>query len=234
MKGQRLRNYWYNVYKTGLELYGIAVKELKKPTKKSLEKVRNILKKAKKQYEQEYNEKAPTIREAYNIVTKRKQEQADYRDTPRDIETNRTETATNMSDHSADVIQTYLDMIDAIYEDTKNYIDTHIQEGETHESGRLAALANQPQNRIDLYNTYTRLKEKVYRMQSIYGVDALAEAIEESPHLDYAIAITVAPPSGVKVEFEMTIEWLDALADKLDTRARELAEQAEEQYYKGE
>ena len=57
MKGQRLRDYWYNIYRQGLKQFGIILKELKKPTKRSLEKARKLTKQARKEYEKEHKEK---------------------------------------------------------------------------------------------------------------------------------------------------------------------------------
>ena len=207
MKGQRLRNYWYNIYKTGLELYGITLNELKKPSKKSLEKARMFLKRAKKEWEQTHEEKAPSIREAYNRVIRIKQDQADYRDTPRDTETNRTETATDMYDASIDTIMEFFNKMEAIYTRSIDEIN-RTRTGTTHDDGFQGSIMDYKISDIDsahtvmveLFNQFLSLSEP--------EIDTIAQKLKDSNEFDYEWAAVFVYPSDVVVNFIISAENL--------------------------
>lgn len=207
MKGQRLRNYWYDVYKTGLELFGVDLKPLKKPTKKSLEKARKLLKRAKKEWEQEHEEKAPTIREAYNRVIRVRQEQADYRETPRDTTTNRTETATDMYDASIETIMDFFNKMEAIYTRSIDEIN-RTRTNTTHSDGfqgsimdyKIADIDSAHTIMVEIFNQFLSLSEP--------EIDMVAQKLTESNEFDYEWAAVFLYPSDVIVNFVMSAENL--------------------------
>ena len=234
MRGQRSINYWYNVYRIGLKEFGVEIKELKRPTKKSIARVRKQYKQTRKKYQAEVGIKPPTIREAYKRQTAIIQEQALYQNTERDIDTNRTietPTAEQMTDYSKETVEQFIDMVKQIYNDTIEYIKEYTQTGVTHEEGRLASIASKDYNMNAITASYEALISKIEKMREEYGDDMLSDAINDNPELDYAIAITLQPPSDIEVEFDNTLEWLDGLTVQFDARAQELAEQAEREYY---
>ena len=214
MKGQRLRNYWYNIYKTGLELFGINLKALEKSTKKPLENARKLLNKAKKQYEKETETKAPTIREAYNKVVRAKQDTADYRDTPRDTETNRTETANNMYDASVETIMQFFENMKAIYNKSIDEI-ARTRSNTTHDDGKLGSIMYNYEDEINYYYEFMSATFEDFLSLSEPEIDEVAERLTQSQEFDYEWAVVFYYPSNIVNNFEYSAMNLKAIWDSV-------------------
>lgn len=201
---QRIRNYWYNIYQTALKFYDIPVKNLKKPTEKSIENIKKEWKKIKKEKE------APSVREVYKWEVNWEKEMANYYDMQRD-EDYRTETASSdtMYDASLEEIQLYIDKINSIYEDTME----KIYQAENDVEGIEKAFAIGSSYKSYITGTKDELLEFLYEIQSLATEypDEVALFINSSPELDYVDAITLIPPSDIQSNFEVTMQSMKAI-----------------------
>lgn len=201
---QRIRNYWYNIYQTALKFYDVTVKDLKKPTKKSIENIKKEWKKIKKEKE------APSVREVYKWEVNWEKEMANYYDMQRD-EDYRTETASSdtMYDASLEEIQLYIDKINSIYEDTME----KIYEAENDIEGISKTFAIGSSYKSYITGTKDELLEFLYEIQSLATEypDEVALFINSSPELDYVDAITLIPPSDIQSNFEITMQTMKAI-----------------------
>lgn len=213
MKGQRLRDYWYNIYRQGLKQFGIILKELKKPTKRSLEKVRKLTKQARKEYEKEHKEKAPTVREAYNRQIRQEQEQADFREQPRD-KNMRTETATNMYDGDIEVIYSFIDKLEAVYNRSMNEID-RTRENTTHDEGFQGSIMYEVLGIIQHYYTMIHEILQDFLALSEPELHEVATKLTASNELEYTWAAEFMQPSDIEVNFEDTYITLKAIWDSV-------------------
>jgi len=201
---QRIRNYWYNIYQTALKFYGVTVKDLKRPTKKSIENIKNEWEKIKKEKE------APSVREVYKWEVNWEKEMTNYYDMQRD-EDYRTETASSdtMYDASLEEIQLYIDKINSIYEDTME----KIYQAENDVEGIAKAFAIGSSYKSYIAGTKDELLEFLYEIQSLATEypDEVALFINSSPELDYVDAITLIPPSDIQSNFEVTMQSMKAI-----------------------
>jgi hypothetical protein len=216
MKGQRLRDYWYNIYRKALKQFGIVIKELKKPNKRSLEKVRKQAKRARKEYEKEHQEKAPTVREAYNRQIRTEQEQADFREQPRD-ENMRTEIATNMYDSDIEVVYTFIDKLQTVYNRSMNEID-RTRENTTHDEGFQGSIMYEVLGLIQHY--YTMINEILQDFLSLSEPELheVANKLTASNELEYTWAAEFMQPSDIEVNFEDTYITLKAIWDSVQPK----------------
>lgn len=213
----RSSNYWYNLYRKALEFYDVTIRELKRPTKKSLERAKREWKTAQKKSVKEGKEKLK-VREAYNKVIEQEKQEADFRDTPRDESMN-TAPATNMYDASMDVINEFLMKIEQIWQDTlaeRQQAMTH----STHQSGQLGALIDRDIDTIT--DDYNNLVSFIYEMlnDANGNADIVARAIMQNGELDYTIAASFIPPSDLIRNFAVTYEQLRAIWDTIIQQAR--------------
>lgn len=201
---QRIRNYWYNIYQTALKFYDVTVKDLKKPTEKSIENIKKEWKKIKKEKE------APSVREVYKWEINWEKEMANYYDMQRD-EDYRTETASSdtMYDASLEEIQLYIDKINSIYEDTME----KIYQAENDVEGIAKTFAIGSSYKQYITGTKDELLEFLYEIQSLATEypDEVALFINSSPELDYVDAITLIPPSDIQSNFEITMQSMKAI-----------------------
>lgn len=201
---QRIRNYWYNIYQTALKFYDVTVKDLKKPTGKSIENIKKEWQKIKKEKE------APSVREVYKWEVNWEKEMANYYDMQRD-EDYRTETASSdtMYDASLEEIQLYIDKINSIYEDTME----KIYQAENDAEGIAKAFAIGSSYKSYITGTKDELLEFLYEIQSLATEypDEVALFINSSPELDYVDAITLIPPSDIQSNFEVTMQSMKAI-----------------------
>lgn len=201
---QRIRNYWYNIYQTALKFYGVTVKDLKKPTEKSMKNIRKEWEKIKKEKE------APSVREVYKWEVNWEKEMANYYDMQRG-EDYRTETASSdtMYDASLEEIQLYIDKINSIYEDTME----KIYQAENDVEGIAKAFAIGSSYKSYITGTKDELLEFLYEIQSLATEypDEVALFINSSPELDYVDAITLIPPSDIQSNFEVTMQSMKAI-----------------------
>lgn len=217
----RSSNYWYNLYRKALEFYDVTIRELKRPTKKSLERAKREWKKAQKKSEKEGKEKVK-LREAYNKVIEEQKQEANFRDTPRDESMN-TQPATNMYDASMDVINEFLMKIEQVWQDTLAEREQAMAHS-THESGKLGALIDRDIDTIT--DDYNNLVSFIYKMldDANGNADYVAKAIMQNGELDYTIAATFMPPSDLIRNFSVTYEQLSAIWDSIIGQARAEAE----------
>ena len=185
----------------------------------------NTLKKKWKKLRQDYidkGEKPPTLYRAAK--------EFDYEDTPRDSNMNTEPAPQDLDEETAkETIDQFISLVDQIYQDTLRYIDDN-KEGTGHEGGKLASIADN--RRKDLDDTYFRLKEKIEQiLNSGAPVTFIAQAIKDNVELDYVISVALVPPSDLEFKFETTIEQLDGVMVQIESRARELSEEAEKDYY---
>ena len=217
----RSSNYWYNLYRKALEFYDVTIRELKRPTKKSLERAKREWKKAQKKSVKEGKEKVK-LREAYNKVIEEQKQEAEFRDTPRDESMN-TPPATNMYDASMDVINEFLMKIEQVWQDTLAEREQAMSHS-THESGKLGALIDRDIDTIT--DDYNNLVSFIYKMldDANGNADYVAKAIMQNGELDYTIAATFMPPSDLIRNFAVTYEQLSAIWDSIIGQARAEAE----------
>lgn len=201
---QRIRDYWYNIYQTALKFYDVSVKELKRPTDKSIENIKKEWQQIKKEKE------APSVREVYKWEVNWEKEMANYYDMQRD-EDYRTETASSdtMYDASLEEIQLYIDKINSIYEDTME----KIYQAENDVEGIAKAFAIGSSYKSYITGTKDELLEFLYEIQSLATEypDEVALFINSSPELDYVDAITLIPPSDIQSNFEVTMQSMKAI-----------------------
>lgn len=216
MRGQRLRDYWYNIYRKALQQFGITIKELKRPTKRSLEKARKEAKRARKEYVKEHGEKAPTVREAYNRQVITEQEQADFRAQPRD-ENMRTETATDMYDSDIEVIYTFIDKLQSIYNRSMDEID-RTRENTTHDEGFQGSIMYEVLGLIQHY--YTMINEILQDFLALSEPELhdVANKLTASNELEYTWAAEFMQPSDIEVNFEDTYITLKAIWDSVQPK----------------
>lgn len=217
----RSSNYWYNLYRKALEFYNVTIRELKRPTKKSLERAKREWKKAQTKSVKEGKEKVK-LREAYNKVIEEQKQESDFRDTPRDESMN-TPPATNMYDASMDVINEFLMKIEQVWQDTLAEREQAMSHS-THESGKLGALIDRDIGTIT--DDYNNLVSFIYKMldDANGNADYVAKAIMQNGELDYTIAATFMPPSDLIRNFAVTYEQLSAIWDSIIGQARAEAE----------
>lgn len=208
--------YWYNVYRTSLRYFGIDTKEIKNPTAKSLEKL-------KQEWKSQTKDIADiNVRDVYRYQTEYEQEQSNYYDTPRDANY-RTETTENMHDIALEVLQQFIDRVEAIYQDTMTEIDKALMEVEG--IGKTISIASHHVDAIARSKS-----ELISFVQQMYqeandNPEVVAEAIQRNGELDYTIAVTLVPPSDIQIEFDVTLQNLKAIWQDIETEARATAEQ---------
>lgn len=217
----RSNSYWYNLYRKALEFYDVKLKELKKPTKKSLEKAKREWKKAQIKAAKKGKEKLK-LRETYNKVIEKEKQDAEYRDTPRDENMN-TAPATNMYDASMDIINEFLMRIEQIWQDTLAEREQAMSHS-THESGKLGALIDR--DIMQITEDYNNLVSYIYQMldEANGNADYVARAIMQNGELDYTLAATFMPPSDLIRNFAVTYEQLSAIWESIIAQARTEAE----------
>ena len=209
---QRKRQYWYDVYTKALQLFGVNTRQVQTPTDKTLERMRKKWK--KEQYKQSFK---MTVREAYKTQVSKEQSLADYNDTPRD-EDLRTETTTNMYDISLEIIQSFIDRVEQIYDDTMAKANS----ASTDQIDFMIA-----KNAGEITASKDELIGFVWQMyeDSNQQAEYVAKAIQENEELEYTIAIAFVPPSDCIFLFYETLNNLKAIWNKVVDDARERAEQ---------
>lgn len=189
----------------------------------------NTLKKKWQNLREEYKERGE---QQPNLYTTAKQYEHDYEKTPRDDQMNTEPAPTDLDEQSAEaVIADYEARIDTIYKNTLAYIDDN-KAGTGHEGGKLASIADH--RRAELDDAYWTLKTQFQELKSS-GIPAIiiAQAIQDNVELDYGLAVSLMPPSDLVVNFEETTQQMFAVMQQIEMRAKELAEQAEQEYYGG-
>ena len=206
------REYWYNVYFKVLKAHDVNVKQVKRITKTSVESLKKKYTKLAK------SEGLEGIRQEYRKVVAKEQNEADWRLQERTEDYRTTETPT--IDVYQQVIDDFLAIVERVYTETLSYISRR--------EDRLADIAYiQGQGVID---ALTEQRDKIYQIvyemeQSVGDKQIVAELISENVDLDYSIAISLVPPSGVSTEnFELTYQQLKSIWDKVVEEAREEAE----------
>lgn len=209
---RRKINYWYNVYSKALELYNVDTKPVKNPTEKTLERMRKKWKHTIKD-----KDVKATVREAYKTQVSIEQSNADYNDTPRD-ENLRTAPATNMYDISLEIIQSFIDRVEQIYDDTM----TRVQSPNAEEIDYLII-----KNAGQITAAKDELIGFVWQMYEDCNQqpEYVARALQENEELEYTIAIAFVPPSNCIILFYETLANLKAIWDRVIADAREMAEQ---------
>ena len=159
--------------------------------------------------------------EVYNQEVTIEKEEADFNETPRD-ENMRTDNPSDMYDAALDKINAFIDRVEAIYQDTLTYIDAAINNEEG--APRLAALG------VSKITDIARAKSDLVQFIEQMAVDAegnydlLAQALSADKELDYVIAITEQPPSDVEILFEVTLENLQAIWNRIMRGATNIEE----------
>lgn len=206
------REYWYNVYFKVLKAHDVSVKQVKRITKASVESLKKKYTKLAK------SEGLEGIRQEYRKVVAKEQNEADWRLQERTEDYRTTETPT--IDVYQQVIDDFLAIVERVYTETLSYISRR--------EDRLADIAYLQGSAIvdALTEQRDKIYHKVYEMeQSVGNSQIVAELITESVDLDYSIAISLVPPSGVSTEnFELTYQQLSAIWDKVVAEAQEREE----------
>lgn len=196
----RHTRYWIDVYRTALRHFGIETKELKKPTIKSVERLRKEWNKQKNKHDDVLG-----VREVYRQQIEIEKQQADFREQERD-ENYRTITADNMHDEAWDTIYGFIDTINRLHED----VMTEVSRAENNEVGvekQYAILAENKQLLKNYMGYYEQLVVTIGSMLDQVGnnPEPVAEAIKRNGELDYVEAISLVPPSGIQMNFRNTV-----------------------------
>lgn len=206
------REYWYNVYFKVLKAHDVNVKQVKRITKASVESLKKKYTKLAK------TEGLEGIRQEYRTVVAKEQSEADWRAQERTEDYRTTETPT--IDVYQQVIDDFLAVVENVYRETLEYIASA--------NDKLSNIANSQGNPIidKLTEQRDKIYQKVYEMeQSVGNTQIVAELISENVDLDYSIAISLVPPSGVSTEnFELTYQQLNSIWDKVVAEAQEREE----------
>ena len=130
-------------------------------------------------------------------------------------------------DFGMDYINWFISKLEQIYRDTISFIDNN-KEG-THESGKLASIADYRLYTGELQDSYFRVLSEIRTyLDSGVPPEVLAQAIAENVELDYTIAIELIPPSDINFLFDETLEQLQGIWTQITQR---LAEEEENKYY---
>lgn len=133
-------------------------------------------------------------------------------------------------DFGMDYINNFIARLERIYQDTIAFIDAN-KEG-THESGKLASIADYRLYTGELQDSYYRVLSEIRTyLDSGVPAEILAQAIADNVELDYTIAIELIPPSDINYLFDETYEQLQGIWTQINARAQELAQEQENEYY---
>lgn len=213
----RHTRYWFDVYRTALRHFGVETKELKKPTMKSVERLRKEWNKQKDKHDEQLN-----VREIYRQQIELEKQQADFREQERD-ENYRTITADNMHDEAWDIIYGFIDTINRLYQDAiENISGAENQETGIEKQYHIIA-GNKPLIR-SFVGYYEGLVTLIGSMLDDVGnnPEPVAEAIKRNGELDYVEAISLVPPSGVMINFRNTVINMNAIWKSVIAEAREI------------
>lgn len=206
------REYWYNVYFKVLKVHDVEVKQVKRITKASVESLKKKYTKLAKSGGLE------GIRQEYRKTVAKEQSEADWRAQERTEDYRTVETPTiNIYQQ---VVDDFIAIIEEIYSNTLEYIDSR--------QDKTSDIAFK--DKASIVNSLTESKEKIVSLvnemeEAVSDTQRVAELIKESVDLDYTVAISLIPPSGISTEnFEITYQQLKAVWDKVVEQAREEAE----------
>ena len=127
-------------------------------------------------------------------------------------------------DFGMDYINNFISRLERIYQDTIAFIDAN-KEG-THESGKLASIADYRLYTGDLQESYFRVLSEIRTyLDSGVPAEVLAQAIADNVELDYTIAIELIPPSDINYLFDETYEQLQGIWAQINLRIEQMAEE---------
>ena len=219
---KRVTRYWYSVYRTALHYFGIDLPQLKAPSAKSLDKARTEWKKSTKGISD------VNVRDVYRYQVDLEKEQADYNDTPRNADDNRTTDLPEMHDISIDIIESFIDKINAVFDDTMSLIDSAIQGVSGLPQEVYIAMGKTDKIAASRSNLVEHIRK--WYEESNNHPEYLALAITRNGELDYTLAVTLVPPSDIIVNFDVTLENLSAIWQTIEQQAQD---EAEADYYTG-
>lgn len=127
-------------------------------------------------------------------------------------------------DFGMDYINNFISRLERIYQDTIAFIDAN-KEG-THESGKLASIADYRLYTGELQESYFRVLSEIRTyLDSGVPAEVLAQAIADNVELDYTIAIELIPPSDINYLFDETYEQLQGIWAQINLRIEQMAEE---------
>ena len=127
-------------------------------------------------------------------------------------------------DFGMDYINNFISRLERIYQDTIAFIDAN-KEG-THESGKLASIADYRLYTGELQDSYFRVLSEIRTyLDSGVPAEVLAQAIADNVELDYTIAIELIPPSDINYLFDETYEQLQGIWTQINSRIEQMAEE---------
>lgn len=200
----------YEKYRLALSLFKIEVKQLKRPTAKSVERVKKQWQKLRKDLKAEEAEVQaglwiPTLNEAVREA--------------KGIPQTRKSISPTIINADAQVIKDYIARAKQVYLDTIEWIDNN--KSGSDDDSKLASIAEYKLDAIS--RAYYKLLDYIKNVVNKYGETAVANAITGSNEIDYNIAITLVPPSDIQIEFEQTLTNLKAmLKSAVEKRIEEL------------
>lgn len=207
---QQKYNQQYEKYRLALSLFKIEVKKLKRPTAKSIEKVKKQWQKLRKDLKAEEAEVQaglwiPTLNEAVREA--------------KGIPQTHKSISPTIINTDEQVIQDYLSRAEQVYLDTIEWVDNN--KSGSDEDSKLASIAEYKLDAIS--RAYHQLLDYIKDAVNTYGSTVVADAITGSTEIDYNIAITLIPPSDIQIEFEQTLENFKAMFNSaIEQRIEEL------------
>lgn len=133
-------------------------------------------------------------------------------------------------DFGMDYIRNFINKVWDIYHNTISWIESN-KEG-THESGKLASIAEYRIYNNDLYNSAWQVEKEIKAyLDSGVPAEVLAQAMAENVELDYTVAVALQPPSDIVFLFDETVEQLKGIWGQINSKLQELAQAEEDKYY---
>lgn len=209
---QQKYNQQYEKYRLALSLFKIEVKQLKRPTAKSIEKVKKQWQTLRKNLKAEEAEVQaglwiPTLNEAVREA--------------KGIPQTHKSISPTIINPDEDTIQSYIARIEQVYLDTLEWIDNN-----KNGTGTDAKLASIAERRLDdISRAYHSLLDYIKDAVNAYGSTMIANAITASTEIDYNVAVSLVPPSDIQIEFEQSLENMKSMFESAIAQRIEELEQ---------
>lgn len=209
---QQKYNQQYEKYRLALSLFKIAVKQLKRLTAKSIEKVKKQWQTLRKNLKAEEAEVQaglwiPTLNEAVREA--------------KGIPQTHKSISPTIINPDEQTIQDYLARIEQVYLDTLEWVDNN-----KNGTGTDAKLASIAERRLDdISRAYHSLLDYIKDAVNAYGSTMVANAIAGSTEIDYNVAVSLVPPSDIQIEFEQSLENMKSMFESAIAQRIEELEQ---------
>lgn len=209
----------YNRYAIGLRYYGESFETKTRATRKQLKEIKKLSSQIRQQQRAQGITDLPTIAQAYKLVTEQQQTMTD---TSFDTIMQQFENIEDTQDiPTIDVgyeyIENFKQKIEEIYHNTLDATNTSMYDT------KLAHLVNQYNSTLggapydELSRDYFKILELIENIVLRAGYDEAAQRIASDVELDYTVAITLIEPSDLDMKFEITIQQLTSILERIES-----------------